>query len=122
MTGVAGAVDAPTTTTQPPYAVGSVVWARPRPPQYRYQGMHYSGCWPGVLRGIRPQNASQPDANWWCDVSPCGSPEGRTVLLATDKGEISDRPCSECLGLFAAWQFQGLLREADTSAAAGVTV
>lgn len=112
---VALAVDAVTPTTtpqQPPYAVGQVVWARNRPPQYSYQGLSPHGCWPGVLRGICEMGHyhADPVSGWWCDVAPCGLGEtGRTVLLATDKGEVSDRPCAECLGLWAAWQWSGLL-------------
>ena len=95
----------------PPFAVGAIVWACPRPPQARQQGYHITGCYPAVLRRIEPMGGRAGE--WWCYLAPCGSmTEGQTVMLGTLYGEVAAAPCAECAALWmaAGWQ---QLREAS---------
>ena len=94
------------------FAVGSVVWIRPRTPKYRFQSWLPHGCWPGVVRRFEDRTGYA-----WLYVVPCGSiepgEEERLVMLDTMRDNIAAEPCLDCA---AAWLMTGWQQLATATA------
>ena len=84
------------------FAVGSIVWVRPRLPQYRQHGWHSHGCWPGILRRID----DRPGYVWY-HIEPCGAP-GQTVMLDSQRDNVGASPCPGCAAAWTTAGWQGL--------------
>lgn len=88
---------------------GSVIFVRPRLPEYRHQGWHPHGCWPAVVQRI-------DDRGKWVYVQPCGpETEGQTVALDTERDTIAAEPCETCTATWTAAGWQKLARTKVTT-------
>ena len=93
-----------------PFEVGSVVWVRPRLPEFRQQGWHPAACYPATVLTCEPAPryiGDPPDAVRCSNltVEPCGVP-GTKVLLHTDRDNVATEPCDACAEAWTAagWQ------------------